>query len=85
MSAATERARTHSSALEARIEALGLRQNVRELDALGYTVLHDPVAEGLTDRVCEAILRLAQETEGPAKGTYAPRLLYRVWWRPDER
>ncbi len=63
--------------LDARIDALGLRDNVRELDELGYTVVQDPVAHALTDRVRDAILRLADETEGPAKGYSASLLLGR--------
>ena len=59
------------------IDALNLRQNVREMVDQGYTVLQDPVAHALTDRVREAILRLVQETEGPSKGFAAALLLGR--------
>lgn len=47
-----------------RIDALDLRQNVRDLVDDGYTVIQDPVAHILTDRVREAIVRLSGETEG---------------------
>ena len=63
MRTASETASAGPTPLDARIDALGLRENVRELDELGYTVLQDPVAHALTDRVREAILRLADETE----------------------
>ena len=56
---------------------MGLRHNIRELDEQGYAIIQDPVAHVLTDRVREAILRLAQETEGPAKGLLAGLLLGR--------
>ena len=63
--------------LETRIDAAGLRENVRELDEQGYTIFQDPVAHALTDRVREAILRLTQETEGPGKGLITGLLLGR--------
>jgi hypothetical protein len=63
--------------LNERIEQLGLQQNVRELDELGYTVIRDPAALALNDRVRDAIVRLAQETDGPAKGYSAGLLLGR--------
>ena len=63
--------------LEERIDALGIGRNIEELDELGYTVLQDPVAKSLNDRVRAAILRLADETEGPAKGHSAALLLGR--------
>lgn len=64
--------------LAARIDALELRSNVRDLIDKGYTViLNDPVAAACTDRVRDAILRLAQETEGKTKGHTAGVLLGR--------
>jgi hypothetical protein len=45
--------------LATRIAEQGLEDNVRELAEHGYTVIQDPVAHALTDRVREAILRLA--------------------------
>ena len=46
--------------LATRIAEQGLEGNVRELAEHGYTVIQDPVAHALTDRVREAILRLAK-------------------------
>ena len=66
-----------ATALADRIEALGLAENIRELDEFGYTVLQDPVAQALNDLVREAILRLAKETEGPMRGHAASLLLGR--------
>lgn len=63
--------------LAARIDALDLRGNVRQLVDDGYTVLQDPVAHALTDEVRAAILRCAQGTEGRAKGYSAGMLLGR--------
>jgi len=63
--------------LAERIEALDLGPNVRELAESGYTVIQDPVAHALTDRVRAAILRLAEETDGRAKGYSAALLLGR--------
>ncbi len=63
--------------LAARINALGLPGNVRQLVDRGYTVLQDPVAHALTDRVRETIVRLAKQTEGPAQGYSAALLLGR--------
>lgn len=63
--------------LAARIDALDLRENVRQLVDDGYTVLQDPVAHALTDEVRAAILRCAQGTEGRAKGYSAGMLLGR--------
>ena len=77
MSTATEAASTEPAPLDARISELGLEQNVRELDELGYTVLQDPSAHALNDRLRDAILRLAQETDGPARGYSAGLLLGR--------
>lgn len=63
--------------LAARIDELGLRDNVRDLVDQGYTVFQDPAAHALTDRVREAILRLAEETAEPRKGQSAALLLGR--------
>jgi hypothetical protein len=43
--------------LAPRIDALGLRQNVRELVDNGYTVIQDPKAHAIADEVREAIIR----------------------------
>jgi len=77
MNTATATPSANPMPLDARIDALGLRDNVRELDELGYAVVQDPVAHALTDRVRDAILRLADGTEGPAKGYSASLLLGR--------
>jgi hypothetical protein len=50
--------------LAPRIDELDLRENVRDLVDDGYTIIQDPVAHALTDRVREAIVRLSDETEG---------------------
>ncbi|WP_337186316.1 phytanoyl-CoA dioxygenase family protein [Phenylobacterium sp.] len=63
--------------LAPRIDALGLRENVRELVDQGYTIIQDPVAHALTDRVREAIVRLAEETGPPRTGQSAALLLGR--------
>jgi len=63
--------------LAGRIDALDLRGNVRDLVDDGYTIIQDPAAYALTDDVRAAVLRLAQETEGPAKGSSAALLLGR--------
>ncbi len=63
--------------LAERVDALGLRQNVREMVDHGYTVIQDAEAHALTDEVREAILRLVQETEGASQGFAAALLLGR--------
>jgi hypothetical protein len=64
--------------LAPRIDELGLRGNVRDLVDNGYTIIQDPAAHALTDRVREAILRLAEKTEdGPLKARNAGLLLGR--------
>lgn len=63
--------------LEARVDALDIRHNVRELVDNGCTVIQDPAAHALTDKVREAIKRLAQETEEPKTGVAAGLLLGR--------
>jgi hypothetical protein len=63
--------------LAERIDALGLRENVRQMVDDGYTVISDPAAQALTDEVRAAILRCAQGTEGRAKGYAAGVLLGR--------
>ena len=63
--------------LAPRIDALDLRENVRQLVDDGYTVIQAPVAHARTDEVRAAILRCAQGTEGRAKGYSAGVLLGR--------
>ena len=43
--------------LAPRIDALGLRGNVRDLVDTGYTIIHDPEAERIVDEVRDAIIR----------------------------
>lgn len=50
-----------AGALAERIDALDLRDNVRDLVDDGYTVIQDPAAHALTDDVRAAVLRLADE------------------------
>jgi hypothetical protein len=47
--------------IAARIVEQGLEQNVRDMVEQGYTIIQDPVAHALTDRVREAILRVRRE------------------------
>lgn len=63
--------------LEARLDELGMRDNVIELRDLGYTVIHDADTVEFNDRLRETIVRLAQETEGPVKGYSAALLVGR--------
>jgi hypothetical protein len=63
--------------LRDRLDALGLWDNVRDLQDRGYTIIQDPVAHALTDRVRAAILRLAKESEGRNAGRRAGLLLGR--------
>lgn len=64
--------------LAARIDELDLRANVREMVDNGFTILQDPAAHALTDRVREAILRLSEATEaGPLRARGAGLLLGR--------
>jgi hypothetical protein len=63
--------------LAERVDALELRENVRQLVDDGYTIIQDPAAHALTDRVRAAIIRCAQATEGRAKGYAASLLLGR--------
>lgn len=64
--------------LAPRIDALDLRDNIRDLVDTGFTIIQDPLAHALTDRVREAILRLSVATdEGPLKGRNAGLLLGR--------
>jgi hypothetical protein len=63
--------------LAKRIEAQDLQASVRDLVENGYTVIQDPVAHALTDRVRAAIQRLAQESDPPLKGWSAGLLLGR--------
>ena len=47
-----------SADLQARIIAQGLERNVQELAEYGYTIIQDPKAHAIVDRVREAIIRV---------------------------
>ncbi len=66
-----------SESLAPRIKELGMEENLRQMEDVGYTVLEDAAPIDLTERLREAILRLARETEGPRKGFAAALLLGR--------
>jgi hypothetical protein len=63
--------------LAPRIDALDLRRAVRQLVDDGYTVIQDPAAHAITDRVRAAIIECAQTTVGRSKGYAAGLLLGR--------
>jgi len=63
--------------LAPRIEALGLRDKVRQLVDDGYTIIQDPAAHAIADRVRAAIIDCAQATVGRSKGYAAGLLLGR--------
>ena len=63
--------------LAPRIDALGLAGNVRQLFDDGYTILQDPAALAIADRVRAAIIDCAQSTVGRSKGYAAGLLLGR--------
>ena len=63
--------------LAPRIDALGLAGNVRQLVDDGYTILQDPAALAIADRVRAAIIDCAQSTVGRSKGYAAGLLLGR--------
>lgn len=66
-----------SPELRERLNVFDLWPNVRELADNGYTIIQDPAAHALTDRVRAAILRLAEESEGRNGGRRAGLLLGR--------
>lgn len=68
---------TISEHLAPQIEALDMADNLTQMQEEGYTVLHDVAPIETTERIREAIVRLAQETEGPTKGMAAGVLLGR--------
>ena len=63
--------------LAPRIAALGLRENVRQLVDDGYTIIQDPAAHAIADRVRAAIIACARSTVGRSKGYAAGLLLGR--------
>ena len=66
-----------SPELAARVEQLGLQPNLDQLRDEGYTIVSNIASEAFTARLRETCLRLAQETEAPAKGFSASLLLGR--------
>jgi len=66
-----------SDELAAKAAELGMEVNLREMKDEGYTVLRDVGPIETNNRVRQAVLRLAQETEGKRKGYSAPLLLGR--------
>ncbi len=66
-----------SAELAARVEKLGLQAQLDQMRDEGYTIIPDIASEAFTARLRETCLRLAKETEGPAKGYSASLLLGR--------
>ena len=66
-----------SAELAARVEELGLQPHLDQMRDEGYTVIPDIASQEFTARLRETCLRLAQETEGAAKGYSAALLLGR--------
>lgn len=66
-----------SEALAERVEQLGLQPNLDQLRDEGYTIVPDIASRELTARLRGTCLRLAQETEGRARGFSAALLLGR--------
>lgn len=54
--------------LEAKVRDLGLEDNLREIEATGYTVVQNVATPEFTERLRQAILRL-KDDEGPAAWT----------------
>ena len=66
-----------SPELAARVQALGLQPSLDQMRDEGYTVVPNIASEAFTARLRDTCLRLARETEGPAKGFSASLLLGR--------
>jgi hypothetical protein len=66
-----------SPELDARVAALGLRPQLDQMRDEGYTIIENIASDAFTARLRETCLRLAQETEGRAKGSSASLLLGR--------
>ncbi len=66
-----------SAELAARVEGLGLQAHLDQMRVEGYTIIPDIASKAFTARLRETCLRLAKETEGPAKGNSASLLLGR--------
>lgn len=67
----------YDDAAAQRIAELGISPHLAELQQQGYTVVPDIADVEFSARLRETCLRLAQETEGPAKGYSAALLLGR--------
>ncbi|HWK35919.1 phytanoyl-CoA dioxygenase family protein [Sphingomonas sp.] len=52
--------------LETRVDGLGLKDNVRDIEANGFTVVKDVATPEFTARLRETILRLKEDGDGPA-------------------
>ena len=66
-----------SPELAARVQELGLQPNLDQMRDEGYTIIPNIASDAFTARLRETCLRLAQETEGRAKGFSASLLLGR--------
>ena len=66
-----------SDAMTVEVERLDMAQNVHDMQEQGYTILRDVAPPAFTERLRETCLRLADETEGRAKGRSAALLLGR--------
>lgn len=66
-----------SDELATRVSELGMEENLREMREEGYTILREAAPIEVTHRVREAIVRLAQSTQGKRKGYAAALLLGR--------
>ncbi|MCY3966214.1 MAG: phytanoyl-CoA dioxygenase family protein [Acidobacteria bacterium] len=66
-----------SDAVTLEVERLDMAQNVHDMQEQGYTILRDVAPPEFTDRLRATCLRLAEETEGRAKGRSAALLLGR--------
>ena len=66
-----------SDRMTAEVERLDMAGNVHDIQEQGYTILRDVASPDFTRRLRETCLRLAEETEGKAKGRSAALLLGR--------
>lgn len=66
-----------SDELQAQVENLGLKTNLDQMRDEGYTIVENIASKEFTARLRETCIRLAQETEEPAKGRSASLLLGR--------
>ena len=61
----------------ARIKELGLKKNLDQMNAEGYTIIQNIASDDFTARLRETCIRMAQDTEGLARGKSAALLLGR--------